>query len=107
MNKLNLYAIWDTETKVFDNPWFAPSDLFAKRRFHLMTTESKTLKTWPQQFELWRIVNFDLELDPNEYIKKQLEENKITEDSLKYIGNAKTLVEEQLSLLDELVEERK
>ena len=63
MEKVYLYAIWDNEGKVFDNPFPAVSDLNAERRFAFMC-EDGTLRKWPEQFDLWKIGSIGLLVDP-------------------------------------------
>lgn len=60
MEKINVYAIYDRKGKRFDTPYFAHSDLFARRRYELMSKEGP-LNEWPEDFELWSIGTFDVQ----------------------------------------------
>lgn len=59
-NELGIYAIYDKKGKKYDTPFFAFSDLFAKRRYVLMSMEEKSpLQVWPEDFELARVGFFN------------------------------------------------
>ena len=60
---LGIYAIYDKKSKHYDTPFFAWSDIFAKRRFCLMADSEKSpLKKWPEDFELHQLAGFDTHL---------------------------------------------
>lgn len=61
-NELGIYAIHDKKSQKYDTPYFAISDLFAKRRFLIMMDEEKSpLNKWNEDFELHKLgeVNMD------------------------------------------------
>jgi len=56
MEKLGIYAIYDKKAERYDTPYFAISDLFAKRRYALMADEPKSVLTkWKDDFQLMRL----------------------------------------------------
>ena len=55
---LKVYAIFDKKSQMYDTPFFAISDLFAKRRYLLMSEENGPLKKWPEDFQLHRLGAF-------------------------------------------------
>ncbi len=58
----NCYSFYDKEAKVYDIPFYAKSDLFAKRHFLIRLEEKPSmLRTFLDQFELHRIGNFSRE----------------------------------------------
>lgn len=60
--ELKVYAIYDKKGKRFDTPFFAISDVMAKRRFLLMQDEEKSpLAKWPEDFQLYELAGFDVE----------------------------------------------
>lgn len=60
--EIAVYAIYDKKGKMYDTPFFAVSDLFAKRRYYIMAEEEKSvLKMWPEDFALYRLAGFDTE----------------------------------------------
>ena len=59
-NVLGIYSIFDKKSLRYDNPFFAMSDLFAKRRYMLMLDEKGPLRNWPEDFELMRIGTFNI-----------------------------------------------
>jgi len=62
MEKIKLYAIYDLKAERFDTPFFAMSDLFAERRFHIMIQENKSMfKLFKNDFVLKKIGEFELE----------------------------------------------
>lgn len=59
---LGIYAIFDKKSEKYDTPYFAYSDLFAKRRFMLMLDEEKSpLAKWPGDFQLEKVGEFDID----------------------------------------------
>ena len=60
---LNIYAIYDIKSEQYDTPFFAVSDLYAKRRFLIMSDEEKSpLYKWPEDFELHKVATFGLNM---------------------------------------------
>ena len=59
-NDLGIFAIYDKKGEKYDTPFFAMSELFAKRRFHLMCDEPGPLKKWSEDFVLERVGIFDV-----------------------------------------------
>lgn len=56
MEILGIYAIRDKKSERFDTPFFAVSDLFAKRRYLLMVDEEgSVLAKWTDEFELHKL----------------------------------------------------
>lgn len=61
-SELAVYAIYDNKGERFDTPFFAISDLFAKRRYTLMMEEKGSpLGRWPDEFALYKLSDFDIE----------------------------------------------
>ena len=59
-NTLTINAIFDKKSKRYDTPFFASSDLFAKRRYLIMANEEKSpLQMWKNDFELHKLGTFD------------------------------------------------
>lgn len=59
VDTLGIFAIYDKKSEKFDTPFFAFSELFAKRRFLLMMDEDGPLKKWPEDFELKKVGEFN------------------------------------------------
>ena len=60
-NDLGIYAINDKKGEKYDIPFFAHSDLFAKRRFMMMANEPGTiLHQFLKDFDLHKLGNFDV-----------------------------------------------
>ena len=58
---LNIYSIYDIKGERFDTPFFAHSDLFAKRRYLLMMEEERSpLAMWQGDFELHLIGRYNV-----------------------------------------------
>lgn len=58
---LSIYSIYDKKGERFDTPFFAHSDLFAKRRYLLMMAEERSpLAMWPDDFELHLIGRYNV-----------------------------------------------
>ena len=58
---LRIYAIYDKKGARFDTPFFAHSDLFAKRRYLIMAEEEKSpLRMWPEEFEMYLVGRFNI-----------------------------------------------
>ena len=58
---LSIYSIYDKKGERFDTPFFAHSDLFAKRRYLLMMEEDRSpLSMWPSDFELHLIGRYNV-----------------------------------------------
>lgn len=58
--KVEFYAILDREAEVFDNPWVAFNELFAKRQFAIMADKEGTaLNKWLDKFDLYRVAEFE------------------------------------------------
>lgn len=56
---LGIYAIYDLKSEQYDTPFFSVSDIYAKRRFLLMSDEEKSaLNKWPEDFELHKVASF-------------------------------------------------
>ena len=61
-SELGTYAIYDKKSKKYDTPFFAYSDLFAKRRVILMMDENNSpLNRWSEDFRLDKVGGFDVE----------------------------------------------
>ena len=59
---LEIYAIYDKKSEKFDTPFFAHSDVFAKRRYILMTEEDRSpLAMWPEDFALFKVGRFNID----------------------------------------------
>lgn len=61
IEKLGIYAIYDDESGLYDQPFFAVSDLMATRRFHLMIDENQVFKKWKRSFKLDRLGTVQLD----------------------------------------------
>lgn len=59
-NEIGVYAIYDKKGERYDTPFFAISDLFAKRRFYLMADEKGPLQMWPDDFRLEKVGTFNI-----------------------------------------------
>lgn len=60
--ELGVYAIYDTKSEKYDTPFFAVSDLFAKRRYMIMAEEEKSpLRIWAKDFELHKLGNSNMD----------------------------------------------
>jgi len=56
MEILGIYAIRDIKSERYDTPYFAISEIFAKRRFLLMVDEEPSvLSKWRNEFELHKL----------------------------------------------------
>lgn len=84
---IELYAIWDRKGEQFDTPFFAHSQLFAKRRFELMAQDDNSpLQMWPGDFELFKVGRFNIKthtlIEECEFVMdaKQLRVNAIKEE---------------------------
>ena len=56
MEVLNIYGIFDKKALTFDQPFFAPTDLYAERRFRLMQKETPSvLNHWTGEFQLVKL----------------------------------------------------
>ncbi len=61
-DELKIYAIWDRKSRKYDTPFFAISDIFAKRRYLIMADEKRSpLAMWPEDFELHRVGKFNMD----------------------------------------------
>ena len=57
---IGLYAIWDKKSEIYDNPFFAISDVYAKRRYLLMMDQEQSpLLKWKDDFELHLVGKFN------------------------------------------------
>lgn len=58
---LSIYSIYDKKGERFDTPFFAHSNLFAKRRYLLMMEEDRSpLAMWPGDFELHLVGRYNV-----------------------------------------------
>jgi len=58
--KLQLYAIYDTCSGIYQSPHFAPADDLVKRDFQdLATGTDNAISKHPEHYSLWRIANWD------------------------------------------------
>lgn len=58
---LGIYSIYDKKGERFDTPFFAHSDLFAKRRLLLLMEEERSpLRMWPNDFELHSVGRYNV-----------------------------------------------
>lgn len=57
---INLYAVYDKVGELYDTPFFARDDVFAKRRFIMMNDDEGTmLGDFGEDFELHRVGSFE------------------------------------------------
>lgn len=57
-----MYSFWDKEAEVYDVPFFAKGDLYAKRHFFMRIEQKDSMLTqFIDQFELHRLLEFDQE----------------------------------------------
>lgn len=71
MEIIRLYSIWDKEASRFDTPFFAISDLFAKRKFMMFLEERNSIfSRFKNSFELHCIGSFSTLNGEFECIKK-------------------------------------
>lgn len=62
MRKLMMYSMYDKKSNRYDTPFFCFDDVGAKRHF-IMTArnEKTTVHNFKDEFELWKIGEFDVE----------------------------------------------
>lgn len=74
--KLNMYAVRDLKSNLYDVPFFAHNDLFATRRFIIdcrgERAKDSIIGTFKEDFELNLIGEFDTESGEVKYFKKHL-----------------------------------
>ncbi len=59
--ELGIYAIWDKKSQRYDTPFFAMNDIFAKRRFILMSDEKGSpITRWQGDFELHKVSRWNM-----------------------------------------------
>lgn len=57
---LGIYAVYDKISKIYDTPFFARDDVFARRRFIMWTQEEHSmLHDFKPDFELHRLGSFN------------------------------------------------
>lgn len=86
--KVEIFAIYDLKGEKYDVPFFAHSELFAKRRFILMLDEKGILQKFLDEFQLIKIGIFNIltggiEEDmkivlEGKQIRKEIKENEIS-----------------------------
>jgi len=72
MEEINMYAIYDRESKKYETPFFTFNDVFAGRRFIMLQDDQDNpgmLSKFSESFELRRIGTFNVitgEIKPTE-----------------------------------------
>lgn len=56
---LPMYCIHDTETGVYDTPFFALDDIHAKRHFIMVGKKEGMVATFTEKFQLLRLAEFE------------------------------------------------
>lgn len=60
MDEINIYTVKDVKGGLFDTPFFAATDLMAKRKFMLLAKQDETiLSNFVDDFELHKIATFN------------------------------------------------
>jgi len=77
MDVIYLYGIFDKKSGYYDNPYFAVTDIYAKRRYLLMMEEKQSpLKLFKDEFELHKVGSFDIQTGKVEQFSEVLLEGK-------------------------------
>ncbi len=58
--KVQLYAIFDTCSGIYEKPFFSTADDLVRREFQdVATTPDHQINKHPEHYSLWRLGNFD------------------------------------------------
>lgn len=60
MKEIICYSVWDKKAKLFDTPFFAMSDLFARRHLIILVkNKNAMIELFLEDFDLFRIGSFN------------------------------------------------
>lgn len=71
-SKIAMYTIYDKKGKRYDTPFFAFSDVHAKRQFIMMVEGTGMIAQFKDDFELYKLLYFDIPLGDIELLRKEL-----------------------------------
>lgn len=87
-HEINCYSFYDVKNEMYDTPFFANNDLFAKRHYYLVSAKiGSMMNTFCEDFKLVRIGKFipkegklietpATEIMNGKHLRKQLDERK-------------------------------
>ncbi len=95
--KVQVYAIFDTCSGIYEKPFFHTADDAVRREFQdIATSADHPISKHPEHYSLWRLGNFD-----NTTGKIMNEVNECLWTAVEAISQTQNVNREQLDLLDE------